>query len=487
MYAVLQVTDFALQARQRLEPALRGQPWALMRPSARQSVVAAASAPALAEGVEVGQAAAQAVARCGGLLLRERNAQAETQAARLLFYAAYAITPHVEVTAPGHCSLDLRGRPDEAHPALCLQAVEQLHGHDLDARAGLAPTPKLARFAAALARPLHVVRDPARDLQRLALARTDAPETLRDVLAQWGLHTVGEFRRLPRQAVGERLGPDGLTLWDDLHGRTHRPLKEQPLPANFAAELELEEAIERLDPLLFVLRRLLEEVCAQLLAACRVARTLALNLRLENRQHYHKAFRLPEPTHRVEVIFRMLQHHLEGVTTEAAIVAVALQVEPAPEQARQLGLFESTLKDPHRLTETLARLTGLNGGHPPGSPRPRDTHRPDAFEVVALANEVAPLPETDPALARASGPLLHRFRPPRPARVWLREGRPVHVSTEPLQGVIRGTRGPWRASGDWWERGRCWRREEWDIELAEGGLGLLVRTPEGWFLEGIYD
>ena len=60
----------------------------------------------------------------------------------------------------------------------------------------------------------------------------------------------------------------------------------------------------------------------------------------------------------------------------------------------------------------------------------------------------------------------------------------IHSST--IRGQVRTARGPYQLLGGWWEP-QGWTREEWDIELAQGGLYRISHQPEGWFIEGIYD
>jgi protein ImuB len=78
--------------------------------------------------------------------------------------------------------------------------------------------------------------------------------------------------------------------------------------------------------------------------------------------------------------------------------------------------------------------------------------------------------------------------------VTLENGQLVRVvcsKKKEAQGNVLWKAGPWRSSGDWWER-EAWSRDEWDIALqtAEGiALYRLVRDllGGGWFVEGTYD
>jgi protein ImuB len=89
---------------------------------------------------------------------------------------------------------------------------------------------------------------------------------------------------------------------------------------------------------------------------------------------------------------------------------------------------------------------------------------------------------------------LRIFRPPIDAVVPMHDGKPVSINcpkNKAMQGEILWAAGPWRSSGDWWEK-EGWARDEWDIAVqGESDIALyrLVRDRLGgrWFLEGTYD
>ena len=67
---------------------------------------------------------------------------------------------------------------------------------------------------------------------------------------------------------------------------------------------------------------------------------------------------------------------------------------------------------------------------------------------------------------------LRVFRPPLPATVEVRAGRPVRVfSSSGVRGEVVSAAGPWRTSGEWWTEDG-WQQEEWDIEILS-----VVRGP----------
>src|SRR5262245_45857210 len=109
MFAVAHVPQFSLQAALRHEPELWSKPVALVDPAARPSVVTERTEPAAAAGVTPGLTPTQAMARCSGILIRPRSLAQETAAGTALLQCSYGFSPHLEATAPGVCTLDLRG------------------------------------------------------------------------------------------------------------------------------------------------------------------------------------------------------------------------------------------------------------------------------------------------------------------------------------------------------------------------------------------
>jgi protein ImuB len=460
-----------------------------------------------------------------------------------LIAAALSVSPYVEDTSPGVCTLGVGALAVERHEPALSSALVQLAQLGMRATAGLAPTPLLALYAARHGaergrhdvnntmspqgfrerRPIKPAKHGAEEsaeptasaalaknvpsassrrsappspgifrvddrtgfLRDLPLAVADPPSHLAEILAGWGIHTLGGLTALSKADVTQRLGADGLQLWECAAGEVTRPLRMIALPQTFTAQRRLEHEIETLEPLLFVLRRFVDRLALELRNAGFVAGEMTLGLRLTDDTTYTRSFRLPEPTAREEILFRVLQTHLENLHTAATVRGVDLQCTPVRPLARQQGLFESGLRDPHGFAETLARVAAVVGAERVGTPEVENSHCPDAVRLVPPAKVVPPLEREGPHAAR--GLPLRRYRPPLKATVELSGPTPVFVWTSALQGAVRGSTGPWRGSGAWWDAARAWNREEWDAELENGGVYRLLHTREGWFVEGQYD
>src|SRR6266566_2142890 len=319
------------------------------------------------------------------------------------------------------------------------------------------------------------------------------------VLHKWGIHTLGQLAALDKEQLAARLGPEALGMWKRANGKSQRLLKLVRPPESFEESFEFENEIETAQPLLFMLRRFLEQLALRLGAIYLVAKELSLQITFANKQVYERVFKIPQPTNDVDLLFRMLQTHLENFKSEHPIVAVALITEPIKPAREQFGLFETTLRNPSQLSETLARLSALLGADRVGTPVLEETHRPDAFRLEPFTwavESAVPSGESSHALRTAHATAVRRFRPAVAASVFLDEDRAAHVRSADIRGNVIEQRGPYLISGNWWDE-KSWARAEWDLHTENGEV---VRVHEAdppsqsygvargtWKIDGVYD
>jgi protein ImuB len=297
---------------------------------------------------------------------------------------------------------------------------------------------------------------------------------------------------LGKDALTERLGPGVIEVFERLSPNSIRPLKIASLPETFAEQMEFQNEIETLEPLLFVLRRFVEQLTRRIDLLYLVVAELHLKLGLTSGVAYESLFKVPSPTGDPEILFRMLHTHLENVRTDASIISLCLAAKPGLPQAHQFGLFETTLRNPNQFAETLARLEALCGPDRVGTPVLEPTLRPDSFRMkpadfcnAEWGKRRQSVPASRSVSCKPRGPQLRRFRPPLPARVEFRERYPALIRSAVCNGTIADRRGPFLTSGNWWDDGQWWR-EEWDVQLADGRIYRIFWTKE-CFVEGVYD
>jgi protein ImuB len=318
------------------------------------------------------------------------------------------------------------------------------------------------------------------------------------ILHKWGIHTLGQLAALDREELRARLGAEAVRIWERANGTSTRLLKFVQPPESFDESFEFDHEIETAEPLLFMLRRFLEQLAVRLSAIYLVAKELTLRITFANsqqdesaaagKQTYERVFKIPQPTNDVDLLFRMLHTHLENFKSDHPIVAVALSAQPIRSASQQFGLFETTLRNPSQLYETLARLTALLGTDRVGSPVLEETHRPDAFRVEPFSWSLnadesphrraiarAPLPEGG-GRVRASICALRRFRPAASAAVFVSDNVPAHLQSDKIRGEIIDQRGPYLLSGNWWDE-KSWARAEWDLEVDGGELIRAHQSP----------
>lgn len=396
-----------------------------------------------------------------------------------LIACAQDFSPQVEQTDADTVTLDVDGL------GYLFGSVHEI-AHAITRRAGVpvnvavAANPHAAFHAARGFSGTSIVPqgDEAKFLASLPVALLAPSEEIAETLARWGIRTFRDLAVLPDLGVAARLGEEGVRLQQLARGEHERPLVPVEAVPRFEEEMELEYPVELHEPLLFVLARLLGDICRRLEEHALAAIGWRVRLQLENAADHERAIRLPVPMRNQRVFLKLIELDLEKHSPTAPVVKVTVTAEPARPRTAQNGLFIPLAPEPEKLELTLARISAVVGEQNVGSPELVDTHRPGAFRMTApLQSRLSNTSQMAVALA------FRAFRPPLAAKV-----QADFISAPGVRGKIARQAGPWRTSGDWWTN-NPWSRDEWDIELTGGALyRIYCEAQTGrWFIEGSYD
>lgn len=408
-----------------------------------------------------------------------------------LLRLAFEFSPTVEHTAPSTVVLDasglerLFGIPQEVAAAIARRASET----GVSANLAIAATPEAAIYAARACKGISVIPygDEAKFLANLPVSHLSPSPALAETLERWGIRRFQDLAALPPLGIAERLGPEGLRLHQQARGGWPRKLIPVEEPARYEDAIELDYPVELLEPLAFILSRLLNGLATRLATRGLATDELRLSLKLEDRTAHQRTLRLPVPTLDTKALLKLLQLDLAAHAPQSPVLAASMAVNPVKPRAAQSGLFTPVAPEPVKLELTIARIESLVGAGHIGAAELIDTHRPGAFRMVRFGDAKPGKPAAAPTTTAVESRMALRvFRPPRAARVTIEDGQPSYVLAEGIRGRIVSLAGPWRTSGDWWTRDP-WARDEWDVALTGGAIYRIFCSPQGWFVEGGYD
>jgi protein ImuB len=523
-FACIYVPNFPVAAALRAEPELKPRAIAILEGKPPLETIIAVNEKAGSMGIAPGMTKAQAEL-CSELALRPRSPLQESAAHAALLDCAQSFSPLVEDTACDTTILDLSGMESlfGSLPEISCAISDRAATLGLEANVATAFNTESAMLAARGFPGITVIPE-GKEAERLGTLPVEvlfavqpeseekkAADRLLETLDRWGIRNLRALAALPEVALSERLGQEGVRLQQLARGTASRTLVPVEAPLIFEEAVELEHPIVLLEPLAFLLNRLLEQICARLAFRALATQELRLTLELENFSPFHpsskhhqflRTLRLPLPMLDAKVFLKLLQLDLNAHPPGAPIVKMHLAAEPARMRSAQAGLFLPPSPEPEKLELTLARIAGMVGERKVGALELLDTHHPEGFRMqrfVAQAPQKSPREELSdqatpgPAEEKSAVTALRRFRPPLRASVTLENGQPASLvcQKKDVQGHVLWKAGPWRFSGDWWER-EAWSRDEWDLALQNGGAISFFRLVHdllggGWFVEGTYD
>jgi protein ImuB len=582
MFVAVYIPDFMAEAILRARPELRHRALAVVEGVPPLCYVVALNGRAREMGLAIGMTKVEAevlIQQQGVVAMRDALAEQSAHAA--MVDAVCAVSPKVEETAADVVIADanglerLFGTPRQVARELAKRVAEQ----GLEANIALASNADNAEHAARGFTGVTVL-EPATEADRVGslplealfaaeiaaiksgrsenAARATQEERrktldrllrMQETLDRWGIRNLRGLAALPGASLSERLGRHGVRLQQLAEGRIHRELVLGEPAMVFEEALELESAVENIEPLMFLLGRLMDQLCARLSARALCTHELRLRMKLERHAGDEVALTreelealgdgavterkltLPVAMNDSKLFLKLLHLQLSARPPGAPVMQMWLRAEPARPRAGQAGLFMPLSPEPEKLELTLARIHKLLSVNASSDEELRagcaelvDSHQPGAFRMTRF--EVNQADATDGAMRDGRAPVmaLRRLRPPVKAMVEMKDGFPALVSADCLGPTRRGrvvwAAGPWRTSGEWWLRGEIkediamssahpWVRDEWDVAISrrerskvaevstvkrsarieEVALFRLTREVESgaWWVEANYD
>ncbi|MGA2745201.1 MAG: DNA polymerase Y family protein, partial [Candidatus Sulfotelmatobacter sp.] len=348
-FASIYVPNFPVAAALRAEPELQGRALAILEGKPPLEQIIAVNEKARHMGIAPGMTKAQAEL-CAELALRPRSALRESAAHAALLDCAQSFSPCVEDAACDTALLDLAGL--ESLFGSLPEISRALHNRTatlgLTANVAVASNPDAAMLAAR-GFPGITVISPGKEAEQLAPLPTEvlfvtglaedrlqedenkSTARLLETLDRWGIRNLRGLAALPEVSLSERLGQEGLRLQQLARGAASRTLVPVEAPPIFEEAVELEHPIVLLEPLAFLLNRLLEQICARLDSRTLATQELRLTLDLENfssrnqqsainHQQFVRTLRLPLPMLDAKVFLKLLQLDLNAHPPGAPIV-----------------------------------------------------------------------------------------------------------------------------------------------------------------------
>src|ERR1700683_5115345 len=257
-FASIFVPNFMRQRVVRAEPALRARALALIDGNPPLCHVVAVNEKAARAGIEIGMTKMNAV-QFTGVEMRPRSAAQEKIAHGALLDIGWSVSPRMEDTAQDMIVLDLSGLGQlfGAEPEIGAHLVWRASECGLLAGVAIAANVDTARVAARGFSGVTVI-PPGEEAERLGQLPVGAlePSTgTAETLSRWGVRTCASLAGLPVLELSERLGQEGVRLHALARGSVERSLAIAEPAHFFEEEMELDEAVEELDPLSFLDRK----------------------------------------------------------------------------------------------------------------------------------------------------------------------------------------------------------------------------------------
>ncbi len=455
------------------------------------AIIIVANRPAQARGVTTGMSLSAACALVSGLHTIAQDATREH--ATLARIAAWSLqfTSLVSLAGSNSALLEIEGS------LKLFGGLNKLHRHIADSVAELgfhactacAPTPLAALWFARAGLNLRLQHP---DTLRHALEKLpadliceDAPT--RHLLESFGVRTLGDCLKLPRDGLARRAGQPLLDQLDRALGLRPDPRLPFVAPQTYSAALPLPGPVTHAEALLFAAHRLLAELCGWLAATGHGVQRPKFEFIHEKQVVTIITLELASATRDLDHLTTLLRERLTRTELPCAAIEIVIHSDRVtPLTSHNLAFLPGGAEQAENASRFVERLNARLGANAICGITPHADYRPErawrTCKPGATANDSA---------AKSSTAALPYTRPFRP--LWLlTTPKPLReTNTAPHDqegGPLSLLAGPERIEAGWWDGQHVAR----DYFVARNQVHSLLwvyrerNTAARWYVHGFF-
>jgi protein ImuB len=412
-----------------------------------------------------------------GLVVHAIDRKAGQEALRSLADWAFQFSSRVSLYPPYAVLLEVQGSFTlfGGQAALLKNLRTGLAALGYKNRLAGAPTP-LAAFGLARCGSEQMIaaqHQLATALASLPVSALDWEQTLLDRLDGMGVRRLGDVLRLPRDGLARRLGQQSLLYLDRMLGRCPDPQELYQPVQEFKRHLQLVSEVEQVQALLFVLQRLILELCGWLQGQGAGVQSFTVRLLHRERRHTDLCIGMHRGSRDAGQFITLLRERLERLELQQPVIEIELHAgQPVKLDARSLGLFEKA--GAQEQIDLLDRLRARLGDKAVQGISAIAEHRPEYAWSYS-----------EPGASRKDSKDQHRplWLLAVPRQLETRDGWPCWHGRLKLQASCE------RIESGWWD-GRDIARDYFIATNPSGSCYWIYRELAGerrWYLQGVFE